>query len=47
VLPDRSIRLCGTVTQKDERARTAELDVWLETDEGERAVVGTATVALG
>ena len=46
VLPGRTIRLCGTVTQKDERARSVELDVWLESDEGERLVIGTATVAL-
>ena len=46
VLPGRSIRLCGTVTQKDERTRTVELDVWLESDESERLVIGTATVAL-
>ena len=46
VLPDRTIRLCGTVTQKDEGNRTVEIDVWLESDEGERAVVGTATVAI-
>ncbi len=47
VLPDRDIRLCGTVTEKDEQTRTVELDVWLESDEGERLVIGTATVALG
>jgi len=46
VLPDRTIRLCGAVTQKDEAARTVELDVWLESDEGERLVVGTASVQL-
>jgi len=46
VLPGRTIRLCGTVTQKDEPTRTVELDVWLESDEGERLVIGTATVAL-
>jgi len=46
VLPDRAVRLCGTATQKDERARTVELDVWLESDEGERLVIGTATIAL-
>ena len=46
VLPDRTVRLCGAVTGKDERARTVELDVWLESDEGERLVIGTATVAL-
>ncbi|MCI4355011.1 MAG: MaoC family dehydratase N-terminal domain-containing protein [Thermoplasmata archaeon] len=47
VLPERTIRLCGTVTQKDEGARTVELDVWLENEDGERLVIGTATVALG
>jgi acyl dehydratase len=47
VLPDRTIRLCGAVTEKDESARTAELDVWIESDERERLVIGTATVALG
>ena len=46
VLPGRTLRLCGTVTQKDEAARTVELDVWIESDEGERPVIGTATVAL-
>jgi acyl dehydratase len=46
VLPGRRIRLCGTVTEKNPALRTVEVDVWLETDEGERAVIGTATVAL-
>ena len=47
VLPDRTVRLCGTVTEKDDAARTVELDVWLENVDGERVVIGTATVALG
>ena len=46
VLPDRTFNMCGTVTQKDERSRTVEVDVWLENDEGERPVLGTATVLL-
>ena len=46
VLPDGTIRLCGAVTQKDEASRSVELDVWLEGDEGERWVLGTATLAL-
>jgi hypothetical protein len=46
VLPERTIRLCGAVTGKDPAARTVELDVWLESDEGERWVIGTATAAL-
>jgi peroxisomal enoyl-CoA hydratase 2 len=45
VLPDRTIRLCGAVTHKDEASRTVELDVWIESDEGERLVIGTATAA--
>jgi acyl dehydratase len=47
VLPDRTIRLCGAVTQKHPASRTVEVDVWLESDEGDRWVIGTATVALG
>ncbi len=46
LLPDRTIRICGVVTQRDEAARTAEVDVWIENDDGERAVIGTATLAL-
>jgi acyl dehydratase len=46
LLPDRTVRLCGAVTEKHTTTRTVELDVWLETDEGERLVLGTATVAL-
>jgi acyl dehydratase len=46
VLPERVIRLCGAVTQKDEETHRVELDVWLESEEGERLVIGTATVTL-
>jgi acyl dehydratase len=46
VLPDRTLRLHGAVTQKDDAARTVELDLWMESDEGDRLVVGTATVQL-
>lgn len=46
VLPGRTIRLCGAVTQKDDATRTVEIDVWLENDDGERCVIGTATVRL-
>ena len=46
VLPDRTIRLCGTVTQKDDSTATAEVDVWMESEDGERLVIGTATVGL-
>ena len=47
VLPGGSIRMCGTITQKDDIARTVEVDVWLESGEGDRLVIGTATVTLG
>ena len=46
VLPDRSIHLRAAVTERDENRRTLELDVWIESDEGERLVIGTATVRL-
>ena len=46
VMPDRTLRLCGAVTQKDASAGTVELDVWIESEDGERPVIGTATVAL-
>ncbi len=46
LLPDRTIRVCGVITQRDEDARTAEIDVWIENEDGERAVIGTATLAL-
>jgi len=46
VLPDRTIRLCGAVTHKDDASRSVELDVWIESDEGERLVIGTATATL-
>ena len=44
VLPDRTVRLCAVVTQKDDEARRLEVDVWMESDEGERLVIGTASV---
>ncbi len=46
LLPDRTVHICGVVTQRDDAARAVEVDVWIENDDGERAVIGTATVAL-
>jgi acyl dehydratase len=46
VQPDRTFHLCGTVTQCDAERRTVELDVWIEGEEGDRFVIGTATVRL-
>ncbi|HXG18308.1 MAG TPA: MaoC/PaaZ C-terminal domain-containing protein [Methylomirabilota bacterium] len=45
VLPDRNVHLRGAVTQKNEQDHTVECDIWLENDDGERWVIGTATVA--
>jgi len=47
LLPDRTIRICGVVTQRDDASRSVEVDVWIENDDAERAVIGTATLALG
>jgi acyl dehydratase len=44
VMPDRTVRLCAVVTEKDETARSVEVDVWMESDEGERLVIGTASL---
>ena len=44
VLPDHTITLQGYLTNKNETDRTAEMDVWLENEDGERLVIGTATV---
>lgn len=47
LLPDKRVRICGVVTQRDEVTRTVEVDVWIENEDGERSVIGTATLALG
>jgi acyl dehydratase len=44
VIPDHTITLQGYVTDKNESDRTAEMDIWLENEDGERLVVGTASV---
>ena len=46
VLPDRDIHLRGAITQKNEADHTVECDIWLENDDGERWVIGTATVSV-
>ena len=46
VLPDCSIHLLGFVTQKDDERHNAECDIWMENDDGERWVIGTAAVTL-
>ena len=46
VLPDQTVRLCAAVTQKDEDAGTVEVDVWMESEQGDRLVIGTASVKI-
>lgn len=44
VQPDHTITLHGFITNKNPADRTAEVDVWIENEEAERLVTGTATV---
>jgi acyl dehydratase len=44
VLPDHTLTLQGFITHTQPAERTAELDVWLENEDGERLVIGTASV---
>jgi acyl dehydratase len=44
VQPDHTLTLQGFITHVQPADRTAEVDVWMENEEGERLVIGTATV---
>jgi len=44
VQPDHTLTLQGFITHATETERTAEIDVWIENEEAERLVTGTATV---
>jgi len=44
VLPDHTIALHGFITHKNDADHTAEMDVWIENEDGERLVIGTASV---
>lgn len=44
VLPERNLSLHGFITQVDHGERTAELDIVIENEEGDRMVTATATV---
>ncbi len=44
VLPERNLSLQGFVTQVDHGEHTAELDIWIENEDGDRMVTATATV---
>src|ERR1700689_1248585 len=44
VQPDHAITIHGFITNKNPEERTVEVDVWMENEEAERLVTGTATV---
>jgi acyl dehydratase len=44
VIPDHTISLHGFITHKNDDDRTVEVDIWLENEDAERLVIGTATV---
>ena len=46
LLPGRTIRLRGAITEKNDAAHSVEVDCWIETDDGDRVVIGTATLQL-
>jgi len=45
VLAGSTALVQATVTGKDDVARTLECDLWMESGEGDRLVIGTATLA--
>jgi acyl dehydratase len=44
VLPDHTIVLQGFITHTNDQERTVEMDIWIENEDAERLVIGTATV---
>lgn len=46
VQPDRTITLNGFVTHVEPKEKRVEIDVWIENEDGERLVIGTASVAF-
>jgi acyl dehydratase len=44
VQPDHALTIHGFVTHSNPEDRTAEIDVWIENEDAERLVTGTATV---
>jgi acyl dehydratase len=46
VQPDRAITIQGFVTNTDPAERTAEIELWIENEDSERLVIGTATVTF-
>jgi len=45
-LTGASVKVIGTITEKDEAGRSVECDVWMENPEGDRWVIGTATLSF-
>ncbi|MFP6665141.1 MAG: MaoC/PaaZ C-terminal domain-containing protein [Deltaproteobacteria bacterium] len=46
VLAGQKVQLHAMITEKDQAAQTCEIDLWLETEAGDRNVVGTATLSF-
>lgn len=44
VFPERRLALHGFVTHVEPESRSVEIDVWIENEDNERLVIGTATV---
>ena len=44
IQPDHTLTLQGFITHATESDRTAEIDVWIENEDADRLVTGTATV---
>jgi acyl dehydratase len=44
VQPDRTLSLQGFITNTYSETRQVEIDIWIENEEAERLVTGTATV---
>lgn len=44
VLPNQTIVLQGFITHTNDQERTAEMDIWIENEEADKLVIGTATV---
>jgi acyl dehydratase len=47
VEPERMLTLGGFVTHTDPAERRCEIDLWIENEDSERMVTGTATVEFG
>ena len=47
VQPDHTFVLQGFITNSNPEDRTVEVDLWMENDDAERLVIGTATVQFG